>query len=114
MFFISTLTSHVSPFLKLYLCCNNIKRKYEELVQKVEDATRNSCWLDAGDDFEAFSNTKPSDHSTIVKVFLQFIKFTKDLTISNNIYLHSKRLKSTWTRLDDVYFVNCFLSGLDQ
>ncbi|KAG2285779.1 hypothetical protein Bca52824_045383 [Brassica carinata] len=44
------------------------KREYEELVQKVEDATGNSYWLDAGDDFEAFSNTKPSDHSTIVKV----------------------------------------------
>ncbi|CAH8361513.1 unnamed protein product [Eruca vesicaria subsp. sativa] len=44
------------------------KREYEELVQKVEDATGNSSWLDAGDDFEAFSNTKPSDHSTIVKV----------------------------------------------
>ncbi|XP_018482999.1 cellulose synthase-like protein B3 isoform X2 [Raphanus sativus] len=44
------------------------KREYEELVQNVQDATGNSCWLDAGDDFEAFSNTKPSDHSTIVKV----------------------------------------------
>ncbi|CDY19146.1 BnaA04g18860D [Brassica napus] len=58
------------PFCKKY---NNsrdwemTKREYEKLVQKVEDATGNSYWLDAGDDFEALSNTKPSDHSTIVK-----------------------------------------------
>ncbi|CAN6834287.1 unnamed protein product [Brassica oleracea var. botrytis] len=41
------------------------KREYEKLSRKVEDATRD--W-DADDDFEAFSNTKPNDHSTIVKV----------------------------------------------
>ncbi|CAN6843030.1 unnamed protein product [Brassica oleracea] len=41
------------------------KREYEKLSGKVEDATRD--W-DADDDFEAFSNTKPNDHSTIVKV----------------------------------------------
>jgi hypothetical protein len=34
----------------------------------VEDATGDSHWLDAEDDFEDFSNTKPNDHSTIVKV----------------------------------------------
>ena len=44
------------------------KREYEKLSGKVEDATRD--W-DADDDFEAFSNTKPNDHSTIVKVFQQ-------------------------------------------
>ena len=47
------------------------KREYEKLSRKVEDATRD--W-DADDDFEAFSNTKPNDHSTIVKVFQQFTK----------------------------------------
>ena len=38
----------------------------------MEDATGDSHWLDAEDDFEDFSNTKPNDHSTIVKVLLQF------------------------------------------
>ncbi|XP_019101350.1 PREDICTED: cellulose synthase-like protein B3 [Camelina sativa] len=45
-----------------------MKREYEKLCRKVEDATGDSHWLDADDDFEAFSNTKPNDHSTIVKV----------------------------------------------
>ncbi|KAL1220452.1 Cellulose synthase-like protein B3 [Cardamine amara subsp. amara] len=44
------------------------KKEYEKLSQKVEDATGDSHWLDADDDYEAFSNTKPTDHSTIVKV----------------------------------------------
>ncbi|CAE6025437.1 unnamed protein product [Arabidopsis arenosa] len=44
------------------------KREYEKLSRKVEDATGDSHWLDEEDDFEAFSNTKPNDHSTIVKV----------------------------------------------
>ncbi|KAG7542819.1 Cellulose synthase [Arabidopsis thaliana x Arabidopsis arenosa] len=44
------------------------KREYEKLCRKVEDATGDSHWLDADDDFKAFSNTKPNDHSTIVKV----------------------------------------------
>ncbi|KAL9286919.1 putative cellulose synthase (UDP-forming) [Arabidopsis thaliana] len=44
------------------------KREYVKLCRKVEDATGDSHWLDADDDFEAFSNTKPNDHSTIVKV----------------------------------------------
>ncbi|VVB07424.1 unnamed protein product [Arabis nemorensis] len=43
------------------------KREYDKLTQKVEDA-EDSHWLNADDDFEAFSNTKPNDHSTIVKV----------------------------------------------
>ncbi|CAA7036873.1 unnamed protein product [Microthlaspi erraticum] len=47
---------------------NMMKREYENLSQKVEDATGDSHWFDADDDFEAFSNTKPTDHSTIVKV----------------------------------------------
>ncbi|CAH2079068.1 unnamed protein product [Thlaspi arvense] len=42
-----------------------IKREYETLSRKVNDATGDSHWLDADD---AFSNTKPNDHSTIVKV----------------------------------------------
>ncbi|ANM66819.1 cellulose synthase-like B6 [Arabidopsis thaliana] len=45
-----------------------MKREYVKLCRKVEDATGDSHWLDADDDFEAFSNTKPNDHSTIVKV----------------------------------------------
>ncbi|KAG7638238.1 putative cellulose synthase (UDP-forming) [Arabidopsis thaliana] len=44
------------------------KREYEKLSRRVEDATGDSHWLDAEDDFEDFSNTKPNDHSTIVKV----------------------------------------------
>ncbi|KFK31113.1 hypothetical protein AALP_AA6G069700 [Arabis alpina] len=44
------------------------KREYEKLRQRVEDATEDSDWLNADNDFEAFSNTKPNDHSTIVKV----------------------------------------------
>ena len=40
----------------------------------MEDATGDSDWLDSDNDFEAFSNTKPNDHSTIVKVFQQFTK----------------------------------------
>ncbi|XP_019082838.1 PREDICTED: cellulose synthase-like protein B2 isoform X2 [Camelina sativa] len=44
------------------------KREYEKLCRKVEIATGDSHWSDADDDFEAFSNTKPNDHSTIVKV----------------------------------------------
>ncbi|KAG7547490.1 Nucleotide-diphospho-sugar transferase [Arabidopsis suecica] len=44
------------------------KREYEKLCRKVEDATGDSHRLDADDDFKAFSNTKPNDHSTIVKV----------------------------------------------
>jgi len=57
----------------LKLCfCINIKREYEKLSRRVEDATGDSHWLDAEDDFEDFSNTKPNDHSTIVKVLLQF------------------------------------------
>ncbi|CAA7049535.1 unnamed protein product [Microthlaspi erraticum] len=44
------------------------KREYEKLCQKVEDATVDSHWLGADDDFEAFTNTKRTDHSTIVKV----------------------------------------------
>ncbi|CAA7049534.1 unnamed protein product [Microthlaspi erraticum] len=44
------------------------KREYEKLRRKVEDATVDSHWVVADDDFEAFSNTKPTDHSTIVKV----------------------------------------------
>ncbi|KAL9286921.1 putative cellulose synthase (UDP-forming) [Arabidopsis thaliana] len=45
-----------------------MKREYVKLCRKVEDATGDSHWLDANDDFEAFSNTKPNDQSTIVKV----------------------------------------------
>ncbi|XP_048634168.1 cellulose synthase-like protein B3 [Brassica napus] len=45
-----------------------IKTEYEKLSRKVEDATGDSHWLDSDNDFEAFSNTKPIDHSTIVKV----------------------------------------------
>ncbi|CAN8247687.1 unnamed protein product [Cochlearia groenlandica] len=44
------------------------KREYEELCKKVEDATRDIHFLDANDDFNFFLNTKPNDHSTIVKV----------------------------------------------
>ncbi|KFK31114.1 hypothetical protein AALP_AA6G069800 [Arabis alpina] len=44
------------------------KREYEKLSQKVEGITDDPHWLNADDDFEAFSNTKPNDHSTIVKV----------------------------------------------
>ncbi|KAG7568608.1 Nucleotide-diphospho-sugar transferase [Arabidopsis thaliana x Arabidopsis arenosa] len=44
------------------------KREYQKLSRKVEDATGDSHLLDVEDDFEAFSNTKPNDHSTIVKV----------------------------------------------
>ncbi|KAG7573372.1 Nucleotide-diphospho-sugar transferase [Arabidopsis suecica] len=44
------------------------KREYEKLSKKLEEATGSPHWLDAEDDFEAFSNTKPNDHSTIVKV----------------------------------------------
>nr|AAC25943.1 putative cellulose synthase [Arabidopsis thaliana] len=44
------------------------KREYEKLRRKVEDATGDSHMLDVEDDFEAFSNTKPNDHSTLVKV----------------------------------------------
>ncbi|KFK31116.1 hypothetical protein AALP_AA6G070100 [Arabis alpina] len=44
------------------------KREYEKLALKVEDATGDSHCLNADDDFEAFSNTKPNDHSSIVKV----------------------------------------------
>lgn len=44
------------------------KREYEKFIQRVEDASGDSYWLDADDDFEAFSNVKPNDHSTIVKV----------------------------------------------
>ena len=72
------------------LCfCINIKREYEKLSQKVEDATGSSHWLDAEDDFEAFLNTKSNDHSTIVKVILQFSRVksnnhhkTKELIIT--------------------------------
>ena len=54
-----------------------MKREYVKLCRKVEDATGDSHWLDADDDFEAFSNTKPNDHSTIVKVLLKlFLKTT--------------------------------------
>ncbi|CAN7018974.1 unnamed protein product, partial [Brassica oleracea var. botrytis] len=42
--------------------------EYEKLSRKVEDATGDYHWLDSDDDFEAFSNTKPTDHSTIVKL----------------------------------------------
>ncbi|CAF2288164.1 unnamed protein product [Brassica napus] len=45
-----------------------IKTEYEKLSRKVEDATGDSHWLDSDNDFEAFSNTKPIDHSTIVKL----------------------------------------------
>ncbi|XP_010469576.1 PREDICTED: cellulose synthase-like protein B3 [Camelina sativa] len=45
-----------------------MKREYEKLCRKLEGATGDSHWLDADDDFEAFTNTKPNDHSTIVKV----------------------------------------------
>ncbi|KAF3577100.1 hypothetical protein DY000_02035059 [Brassica cretica] len=45
-----------------------MKTEYEKLSRKVEDATGDSHWLDSDDDFEAFSNTKPTDHSTIVKL----------------------------------------------
>ncbi|KAL1220610.1 Cellulose synthase-like protein B6 [Cardamine amara subsp. amara] len=45
-----------------------MKREYEKLCRKVENATGDSHWLGADHDFEAFSNTKPNDHSTIVKV----------------------------------------------
>ena len=51
-----------------------MKREYVKLCRKVEDATGDSHWLDADDDFEAFSNTKPNDHSTIVKVLLELFK----------------------------------------
>ncbi|CAE6025600.1 unnamed protein product [Arabidopsis arenosa] len=44
------------------------KREYQKLSRKVEDATGDSHLFDVEDDFEAFSNTKPNDHSTIVKV----------------------------------------------
>ncbi|CAH2079069.1 unnamed protein product [Thlaspi arvense] len=44
------------------------KREYEKLCRKVEDASGNSHCLDADNDFKAFSNRKPNDHSTIVKV----------------------------------------------
>ncbi|CAH8264499.1 unnamed protein product [Arabidopsis lyrata] len=44
------------------------KREYQKLSRKVEDATGDSHLLDVEDDFEAFSNTKSNDHSTIVKV----------------------------------------------
>ncbi|EOA26628.1 hypothetical protein CARUB_v10022692mg [Capsella rubella] len=46
-----------------------MKSEYEKLCRKVEDATGDSHWFHADDDdFEAFSNTKPNDHSAIVKV----------------------------------------------
>ncbi|ESQ50248.1 hypothetical protein EUTSA_v10001915mg [Eutrema salsugineum] len=47
------------------------KMEYEKISQIVEDATGDSHWFDADDDFEAFSNTKPNDHSTIVKVIFE-------------------------------------------
>ncbi|CAB78571.1 cellulose synthase like protein [Arabidopsis thaliana] len=63
-------------FYYVYFCIN-MKREYVKLCRKVEDATGDSHWLDADDDFEAFSNTKPNDHSTIVKVLLKlFLKTT--------------------------------------
>uniref|UniRef100_A0A0D3C3P7 Glycosyltransferase 2-like domain-containing protein n=1 Tax=Brassica oleracea var. oleracea TaxID=109376 RepID=A0A0D3C3P7_BRAOL len=45
-----------------------MKTEYEKLSRKVEDATGDSDWLDSDNDFEAFSNTKPTEHSTIVKL----------------------------------------------
>ncbi|CAH2065651.1 unnamed protein product [Thlaspi arvense] len=45
-----------------------MKREYERLSQKVEDATGDSQWLYSDNDFEAFSKTIPTDHSNIVKV----------------------------------------------
>ncbi|XP_006293362.2 cellulose synthase-like protein B3 isoform X2 [Capsella rubella] len=45
-----------------------MKSEYEKLCRKVEDATGDCYWFHADDDFKAFSNTKPNDHPTIVKV----------------------------------------------
>ncbi|CAA0374160.1 unnamed protein product [Arabidopsis thaliana] len=44
------------------------KREYEKLCRKVEDATGDSHLLGTDNELEAFSNTKPNDHSTIIKV----------------------------------------------
>ncbi|KFK31146.1 hypothetical protein AALP_AA6G074700 [Arabis alpina] len=44
------------------------KREYEKLCQKVEDTTGDCQWWNADDDFKDFSNSKPNDHPTIVKV----------------------------------------------
>lgn len=46
----------------------NIKEEYEKLRRKVEDSTRDSYLLDADDELTTFSNAKPNNHSTIVKV----------------------------------------------
>ncbi|VVB07425.1 unnamed protein product [Arabis nemorensis] len=65
-YFLNTLTAlEDSDFAKNW---EMTKREYEKLRQKVEDTTGDSHWLNADDDFEAFTNTKPNDHSTIVKV----------------------------------------------
>ncbi|CAN8232009.1 unnamed protein product [Cochlearia groenlandica] len=45
-----------------------MKREYEKLCLKIEDAKEDSHLLDGDSDFEDFSNTKRNDHSTIVKV----------------------------------------------
>ncbi|RID66855.1 hypothetical protein BRARA_D01969 [Brassica rapa] len=58
-----------SKFAKIWVpFCKKYNTEYEKLCRKVEDATGDSHWLDSDDDFEAFSNTKPTDHSTIVKL----------------------------------------------
>ncbi|KAH0914410.1 hypothetical protein HID58_028856 [Brassica napus] len=44
------------------------KREYEKLRRKVEDSTGDSFLLDGDDELETFSNAKPNNHSTIVKV----------------------------------------------
>lgn len=62
----------------------------------MEDATGDSHWLDSDDDFEAFSNTKPTDHSTIVKVCLEF-SYQNILLISYNYCYITKTFKMNIT-----------------
>jgi len=55
----------------------------------VEDATGDSHMLDVEDDFEAFSNTKPNDHSTLVKVFKKN-SLSKNNQVSNYSYIRTR------------------------
>ncbi|KAJ0234762.1 hypothetical protein HA466_0271280 [Hirschfeldia incana] len=59
------VAAHDSEFSKDW---KMTKREYEKLRRKVEDSTGDSDLLDADDDLKTFSNAKPNNHSTIVKV----------------------------------------------
>jgi len=73
----------------MFSFCVNTKREYEKLRRKVEDATGDSHMLDVEDDFEAFSNTKPNDHSTLVKVFKKN-SLSKNNQVSNYSYIRTR------------------------